>query len=112
MNPSPVRVDEDGKSRSSSGCLLQAFLVGLTLALVLLLATAPLTALAVQHRIIRPPRFAFRLGGMEVISPCPRQVPCDESTPYFGVWLGDEMPDGSRAYRHLVFMYRKPAKKD
>jgi hypothetical protein len=94
-----------------SGCLLQVFLVGLTVAVIVLLATAPLTALAVQHRVIGPPRFAFRLGAVEVISPCPRQVPCDESTPYFGVWLGDEQPDGSRAYRHLFFMYRKPVRR-
>ncbi|HNP70972.1 MAG TPA: hypothetical protein PLO33_04090 [Kouleothrix sp.] len=81
-------------------------LVGLGMALVLLLAACPLSLLAVQQRVIRPPAFAFEVGGVEFAAPCPRRgFVCDEGTPWYAVWRGDPEPDGSITYRQLFFMY-------
>ena len=91
-----------------NSCLLAAFLAGVLLMLIALLATGPLTVVAVQQRVIPPPAFTVRLGNAEIVAPCPGKIQCDESTPYFGVWWGRAQRDGSVNYRQVFFMYREP----
>jgi hypothetical protein len=83
--------------------------LSLSLTLGLLLAACPLSVVAIQQRMIPPPSFAVRLGSVEIAAPCPPRVfICDESTPFYAVWRGDDEPDGSITYRQLFFMYLKP----
>ena len=37
----------------------------------LLLAACPLSVVAIQQRVIAPPRFAVRVGNIEIAAPCP-----------------------------------------
>lgn len=84
-------------------------LISLGTALVLLLAACPLSLVAVQQRLIRPPQFAFTIGGVDFSAPCPtRGLICDDGTPWYAVWRGDVEPDGSITYRQLFFMYLRP----
>lgn len=68
---------------------------------------------AIQQRVIKAPQVSVRLGGLELAAPCPPQgFICDESTPYFAVWVGRDRPDGTTNYKEIFFMYlgrlRKP----
>jgi len=70
-------------------------------------------AVAIQQRVITAPSVSLRLGGLTVAAPCPPQgFICDESTPFFAVWLGRDRADGSVNYKEIFFMYlskmRKP----
>jgi hypothetical protein len=71
------------------------------------------SAVAIQQRVITAPNISLRLGGLEIAAPCPPQgFICDESTPFFAVWLGRDRPDGTVNYKEIFFMYlskmRKP----
>jgi hypothetical protein len=91
----------------------QIGLIGLTMgmALGLLLAACPLSVVAIQQRLIAPPRFAVRVGSVEIAAPCPaRGFICDSSLPWYAVWWGDDQPDGSITYRQLYFIYLKPTR--
>jgi hypothetical protein len=92
----------------------QAGLISLSvcLALGLLLAAVPLSAVAIQNRLIAPPSFAVRVGGVEFAAPCPsRGFICDHPLPWYAIWRGDDQPDGSITYRQLYFIYLKPARR-
>ena len=87
----------------------RAVVLGLTLALVLLLAACPMSLLAIQQRVIAPPAFAFRLGNVEFAAPCPtREFICDEGTPWYAIWRTEDMADGTTIGRQLFFMYLRP----
>src|SRR5699024_2821309 len=78
------------------------------LTLVLLLSACPLSAIAIQQRVIEPPRFAVRVGSVEIAAPCPAQgFICDGPLPWYAIWWGDDQPDGSITYRQLYFIYLK-----
>jgi hypothetical protein len=82
------------------------------LTLGLLLAACPLSAVAIQQRVITPPRFAMRVGSIELAAPCPpRALICDGPLPWYAIWWGDDQPDGSITYRQLYFVYLKPARR-
>jgi hypothetical protein len=84
--------------------------LGVTLGL--LLAACPLSIVAIQQRVIAPPRFAVRVGSVEIAAPCPaRGFICDGSLPWYAIWWGDDQPDGSITYRQLYFIYLKPARR-
>jgi hypothetical protein len=88
----------------------QLGLIGLSLCvtLALLLAVCPLSVIAVQQRVIEPPRFALRVGSVEIAAPCPAQgFICDGPLPWYAIWWGDDQPDGSITYRQLYFIYLK-----
>ena len=88
----------------------QLGLIGLSLCVTLglLLAACPLSIIAVQQRVIEPPRFAVRIGGVEIAAPCPAQgFTCDGPLPWYAIWWGDDQPDGSITYRQLYFIYLK-----
>jgi hypothetical protein len=86
--------------------------LSLCVALGLLLAACPLSIVAVQHRVIAPPRFAVRVGSVEIAAPCPAQgFICDGPLPWYAIWRGDDQPDGSITYRQLYFIYLKPARR-
>jgi hypothetical protein len=46
--------------------------LSLCLTLGLLLAACPLSVVAIQQRVLVPPRFSVRVGGVEFAAPCPR----------------------------------------
>ena len=74
----------------------------------LLLAACPLGVVAVQQRVIEPPRFAVRVGSVEIAAPCPaRGFECTGPLPWYAIWWGDDQPDGSITYRQLYFIYLK-----
>ena len=74
----------------------------------LLLAACPLSVVAIQQRVIEPPRFAVRVGQVEIAAPCPAQgFICDGPLPWYAIWWGDDQPDGSITYRQLYFIYLK-----
>ena len=84
-------------------------LIGFGIALVLLLASCPLSVVAVQHRIISPPAFAFTIGEVEIAAPCPRRkFICPPPLPWYAIWRGDPEPDGSMTYRQIFFIYLRP----
>ena len=92
----------------------QLALIGLSLcvSLGLLLAACPLGIAAIQQRVIAPPRFAVRVGNVEIAAPCPAQgFICDEPLPWYAIWWGDDQPDGSITYRQLYFIYLKPVRR-
>ncbi len=75
----------------------------------LLLAACPLSAVAIQQRVITPPHFAMRVGSIELAAPCPpRALICDGPLPWYAIWWGNDQPDGSITYRQLYFVYLKP----
>jgi hypothetical protein len=77
----------------------------------LLLAACPLSIVAIQQRVIAPPRFAVRIGTVELAAPCPpRALICDGPLPWYAIWWGDDQPDGSITYQQLYFIYLKPAR--
>ena len=83
-------------------------ILSLSVTLGLLMAACPLSIVAVQQRVIAPPRFAVRFGSVEIAAPCPAQgVICDEPMPWYAIWWGDDQPDGSITYRQLYFIYLK-----
>jgi hypothetical protein len=90
----------------------QLLLIGLSVCVTLglLLAACPLSIVAIQHRVIEPPRFAVRVGRAEITAPCPaRGRPlCDGPLPWYAIWWGDDQPDGSITYRLLYFIYLTP----
>lgn len=89
-------------------------LIGLSVGLVLalLLAAVPLSIVAVQQRVIEPPRFAVRVGGVEIAAPCPaRGFDCTGPLPWYAIWWGDDQPDGSITYRQIYFIYLKRARR-
>jgi hypothetical protein len=83
-------------------------LLGLALALAALLASCPLSLLAVQRGLVRPPGFAVAIGPIELAAPCPPLMGCDSSVPYYALWHGTRHPDGSINYRLLYFTYLPP----
>jgi hypothetical protein len=85
-------------------------LIGLGLALALVLAAAPLSIVAMQNRLITPPAFAFKIGGVEFAAPCParRRLDCSPPLPWYAIWRGDPEPDGTTSYREIFFIYLKP----
>jgi len=94
--------------RPNSG-LAPALILSLSLALVLLLAACPLSAVAIQQRVLGLPTFAVRLGHVEFAAPCPtRGFVCDRDTPFYAIWRGDDQPDGSIRYQELFFIYLRP----
>jgi hypothetical protein len=87
------------------------WLIGLSLCVTLglLLAACPLSIVAVQQRVIAPPRFAVRFASVEIAAPCPaRGFECSGPLPWYAIWWGDDQPDGSITYRQLYFIYLKP----
>jgi hypothetical protein len=87
-------------------------LASLSLALILLLAVCLLGAVAVQHRVIAPPSFAFQLGSMEIAAPCPTRVfICPHPMPWYAIWRSDEGPNGSIKFRQLFFVYLEPSQR-
>lgn len=87
-------------------------LISLGMALVLLLAACPLSVVAVQQRVIRPPEFAFTIGGVDFSAPCPTHgLVCEEEQLWYAIWRGDLEPDGSITYSQLFFLYLRPNKR-
>ncbi len=92
----------------------QTGLIGLSLCVTLglLLVACPFSVVAIQQRVIAPPRFAVRVGSVEIAAPCPaRGFICDGPLSWYAVWWGDDQPDGSITYRQLYFIYLKPARR-
>ena len=97
----------DSQYRSRRGA--RTLILGLALALGLLLAACPMSLLAIQQRVIAPPKFAFRIRNVEIAAPCPTRVfICDEGTPWYAIWRTEDMPDGSTIGRQIFFMYLRP----
>jgi hypothetical protein len=94
-----------GRPRHPIGLIV----LSVCLTLGLLLAACPLSVVAIQQRVIEPPRFAVRFGSVEIAAPCPAQgFICDGPLPWYAIWWGDDQPDGSITYRQLYFIYLKP----
>lgn len=106
--PEPHVADQRHRRRHQLG------LIGLSVCVTLglLLAACPLSVLAVQQRVIEPPRFAIRVAGVEFAAPCPAQgFDCSGPLPWYAIWRGDDQPDGSITYRQLYFIYLKRARR-
>lgn len=103
---------DDSKLQYEHRHLQLALIISVSLTLILLLAACPLSAVAIQQRVIPPLTFTARLGRVEISAPCPpRELVCDESTPFYAVWRGDLQPDGTILYRELFFMYLRPPRR-
>ncbi|GAB4428057.1 MAG: hypothetical protein OHK0015_10620 [Chloroflexi bacterium OHK40] len=85
-------------------------IAGMVVLLAGLLATCPLSLLAVRHGMLRPPVFAVTVGDYELAAPCPPHFGCDSSVPYYALWRGERQPDGSINYHLLYFTYLPPAR--
>ncbi len=86
--------------------------LSLCVMLGLLLAACPLSIVAIQQRVITAPRFAVRVGSVELVAPCPtRRLSCDDPLPWYAIWRGDDQPNGSITYRQIYFIYLKPARR-
>jgi hypothetical protein len=84
----------------------QTIVIAVSLLAVFLLLACGLSALAVQQRLVPPPAFLIRLGPVEFAAPCPPQMTvCDESTPFYAIWHGVQLPNGTMRYRYLFFIY-------
>ena len=104
--------EPDAITRHHKRRRLQDLAIVVGLALALLLGACPLSALAVQHRVIAPPSFAVRLNGVEYAAPCPtRGFICDNQMPWYAIWRGDDEPNGTITYRQLFFVYLKPQRR-
>ena len=77
---------------------------------VLLFAAGALAVAAIDERVLPPPAFSVRLGGYELIAPCPRGILCDKSTPFYAIWWGVPQLNGGTQYRPLFFVYLKSAR--
>lgn len=103
--PEPRTVHEHSRRRTM-------LVVGVCLALALLLAACPLSVVAVQQRLIKPPHFAISIAGVEFAAPCPpHKFMCDDIVNWYAIWRGDREPDGSMTYRQLFFVYLKPERR-
>jgi hypothetical protein len=89
----------------------RVLLLGLAILLAALAASCPLGLLAVRQGLLRPPVFAISLGPHELAAPCPPQMPCDSSVPYYALWHGQHSPGGSVNYRLLYFAYLPPVRR-
>jgi hypothetical protein len=106
--PEPSSSDSRHGRRHPIGLIL----LSLCVMLGLLLAICPLSVVAIQQRLIEPPRFAVRIANIEFAAPCPAQgFICDGPLPWYAIWRGDDQPDGSITYRQLYFIYLKPARR-
>ncbi len=104
--------DHDSKLQYEHRHLQLALIISVSLTLILLLAACPLSAVAIQQRVIPPLSFAVRLGRVEISGPCPPHMfECDESTPFYAIWRGDLQPDGTIRYHELFFMYLRPPRR-
>lgn len=90
--------------------LWPALVIAVSLILVLLFIAGVLMVVAIDHRVLPPPAFAVRLAGYELVAPCPPNLFCDESTPFYAIWWGQPKPTGGTRYRQLFFVYLKPAR--
>lgn len=104
--------DDDFQRVQRTARFQQALVIGLSLLLLFLLLACLLSAVGVHQRLIPPPAFAVRLGPVEFAAPCPPQMSvCDESTPFYALWHGVELPDGTMRYRYLFFVYLAPERR-
>jgi hypothetical protein len=90
--------------------LLPAIVIAVSLMLVLLFIAGVLIVVAIDQRVLPPPGFAVRLAGYELVAPCPPNLLCDESTPFYAIWWGQPKPTGGTRYRQLFFAYLKSAR--
>lgn len=101
-----VGMEHDTPSRRSARG--SALLLSLALLLAALVVSCPLSLLAMQRGLLRPPGFAVALGPWELAGPCPPHLACDNSVPYYAIWHGTRQPNGSVNYRLLYFTYLPP----
>lgn len=86
-----------------------ALVISLGLTIAVLLAGCLLGVVGVHQRVIPPPTFAVQVGDIEFSGPCPPQGQmCDKYPPFYAIWSGEKLPDGSILYHQLFFIYLKP----
>lgn len=84
----------------------QALVIAASLLLVLCLLGAGLLVVAIQQRLVEPPRFALHFGQVYLSAPCPAPtLVCDVDLNYYAIWRGQPLPDGRIHYVQIYFTY-------
>jgi len=86
----------------------QALIIGASLMLVLTLLAFGLLLVAIQQRLVEPPRFSVHIGHVYFGAPCPSPAfDCDINLNYYAVWRGQDMPNGRIHFDEVFFTYLK-----
>ena len=89
-----------------------ALVISLGLTIAVLLAACVLSGVAVHQRLIPPPAFAVQVGDVEFSGPCPpKGQMCDKYPPFYAIWRGETLPDGSILYHQVFFIYLSPTRR-
>ena len=83
-----------------------ALVIAASLLVVAALLAVGLLVVAIQQRLVEPPRFALHFGQVYLDAPCPNPaVNCDINLNYYAVWRGQQLPDGRIHYEQVYFTY-------
>jgi len=86
----------------------QALIIGASLMLVVSLLAFGLLLVAIQQRLVEPPRFSVHIGHVYFGAPCPSPAfDCDINLNYYAVWRGQDMPNGRIHFDEVFFTYLK-----
>ena|SRR5690348_4251891 len=91
--------------KPSSHRLAQAAIILVSLLLVLSAVACALSVVGVRQGALELPAFSLRMGHLELTAPCPAIFGCDIHLPYYAVWFGHDLPDGSVQYQQLYFVW-------
>lgn len=101
--------DDEPYRRPRRRRLTYVFLAAL-LALAVLAAGATAFVGAVSLGYARPPGFAVTVGRTTYAAPCPPEMGCDPTPPFYAIWEGRRNSDGSINYRLRYFTYLRRRK--
>jgi hypothetical protein len=93
-------------AQHSNARVQQALVIGMSLMLVVTLLAFGLLVVAIQQRVVEPPRFSLHIGHVYFGAPCPSPAfNCDINLNYYAVWRGQDMPDGRVHFEEVFFTY-------
>ncbi len=96
---------EAAATPASEHQLLQALVIGLCLMLVVCLLASGLLAFALQQQALPLPTFSVKVGKVQFAAPCPQAFQCDINQPYYAIWRGDDLPNGTIHFQELYFTW-------
>lgn len=91
---------QDSKARAQ-----QALIIGASILPVVTLLAFALLLVAIQQRVVDPPRFAVHIGRVYFVAPCPPPYDCDIHLNYYAVWRGQDLPGGNIRFDEVFFTY-------
>ena len=76
-----------------------------SLALVLAALACVAGVFSLGQGYVELPPLSVRLGHLELAAPCPQVMNCDIHLPYYAIWFGHDLPNGSVQYEQLYFVW-------